>query len=176
MAKTVAQFRDELADREAIRDVLYRYCRSNDRCDEELLRSCYWPDAEDDHMDRVRGLEELVAYIMPALRAMRRNQHHTGNVLISIDGNRAEVESYVHAYHCPMLPDGERRDVVGFGRYLDVFEKRDDEWRILKRVVVTDWFHDFGAPPPWEAGPFGPHVRRGELKPDDKSYELFHRL
>ena len=50
MSMTVSQFRDELADREAIRDCLYRYARGMDRCDEEMLRSAYWEDALDDHL------------------------------------------------------------------------------------------------------------------------------
>src|SRR5579862_3908887 len=49
MIRTVAQIKDELADREAIRDCLYRYCRGVDRCDMELLRSAYWPGAMDTH-------------------------------------------------------------------------------------------------------------------------------
>jgi hypothetical protein len=39
----------DLLDRAAIREVLYRYCRAADRCDEELMRSCYHPDALDKH-------------------------------------------------------------------------------------------------------------------------------
>jgi SnoaL-like domain len=60
MTKTVAQFRDELADREAIRDCLYRYSRGVDRCDEDMLRSVYWEDAFDDHvLFRVREKSSL---------------------------------------------------------------------------------------------------------------------
>ena len=39
----------ELLDREAIRDCLYRYCRGIDRLDEQALRSAYWEDATDRH-------------------------------------------------------------------------------------------------------------------------------
>jgi len=45
MSKTVAAFGLELADREAIRDCLTRYARANDRCDEALRASVFWPDA-----------------------------------------------------------------------------------------------------------------------------------
>jgi hypothetical protein len=43
------RFIAELADREAIRDCLYRYCRGIDRCDAGLLQSAFWPDALDSH-------------------------------------------------------------------------------------------------------------------------------
>jgi hypothetical protein len=39
MTRTLSQIRDELADREAIRDCLARYCRGVDRFDADILRS-----------------------------------------------------------------------------------------------------------------------------------------
>ena len=62
MIKTVSQIRDELADREAIRDCMYRYSRGIDRCDVELLRSAYWPDATDNHTGFVGTREEFIAW------------------------------------------------------------------------------------------------------------------
>ena len=50
MVPEVSQLLAELADREAIRDCLHRYCRGVDRCDEDMLRSAYWEDAHDDHV------------------------------------------------------------------------------------------------------------------------------
>ena len=172
--KSVSQIRDELADREAIRDVLMRYCRASDRCDEELLRSTYWEDARDDHMEFSGSREEFIAYCTPILQAMRYNQHALGNILICIDGNRADVESYFHGYHSVPDEQGNRHDVCASGRYLDTFEKRDDYWRILKRFVVVDWFREYSDTGDWEAGPFGmgDKVTRGDLKPNDLSYKL----
>ncbi|MEY3566868.1 MAG: hypothetical protein RLZ19_882, partial [Actinomycetota bacterium] len=40
---------DEVVAREHIRDVVYRYARGVDRRDFDLVRSCYHPDATDDH-------------------------------------------------------------------------------------------------------------------------------
>ena len=39
----------DLTDREAIREVIHRYCQAVDRCDLELLKGCYHPDGYDDH-------------------------------------------------------------------------------------------------------------------------------
>jgi hypothetical protein len=47
MITTVSQLRNVLADREAIRDCLFRYARAIGRLDEDLLRSAYWPVAVD---------------------------------------------------------------------------------------------------------------------------------
>ena len=170
MIRTVTETRAELADREAIRDVLLRYCRASDRCDEALLRSVYWPDAQDDHLDFSGGVEEFIAWSMPILRAMRYNSHMIGNILMVIDGDRADVETYYQGYHS-VEQDGGRRDVVAGGRYLDNFEKRNDEWRILRRLVTVDWFRDYPDTGDWERGPFGMQVVRGDLGPADQSYE-----
>jgi hypothetical protein len=45
---------------------------------------------------------------------------------------------------------------VWFGRYLDTYEKRDDEWRILHRVCIHegDLSVDAGTPMPIQAGAF----------------------
>lgn len=173
--KTVSRIRDELADREAIRDVLLRYCRASDRADEDLLRSVYWPDAHDEHLAFSGGVEEFIAWSLPILRGMRRNTHMLGNVLIAIDGEQADVESYYQGYHC-VEQDGATMDVFAGGRYLDNFEKRDDEWRILRRFVTVDWFREYPDTPDWERGPFGMQVVRGDLKPDDISYQRLKLL
>lgn len=178
MARKVSEIKDELADREAIRDTLMRYCRASDRVDEDMLRSVYWPDAHDDHMEFSGNTGEFVAYCVPILTAMRFNMHKLGNVLIVIDGNRAEVESYFQGYHSVPDESGARRDVFAGGRYLDLFEKRDDEWRILKRFVTVEWFRECSDTGDWEAGPFGmgDKVTRGDLGPDDISQRFFSLL
>jgi len=165
---TVSQFRNELADREAIRDCLYRYSRGVDRCDEEMLRSVYWEDAFDDHVLFAGTREELIAWVIPALRAMQQSMHTIGNVLIRIHGDTADVESYYHGYH--RIHDGTKLlDSIQSGRYLDHFARRNDEWRILRRHVIVDWFRD-QDPADWEKGPLGRKIPLGGRHPADISY------
>lgn len=170
MPRTVAQFRDELADREAIRDCLYRYSRGMDRCDEDMLRSAYWEDATDDHLAFRGTREELIAWAMPIVRLMDQGQHIVANILIRLDGERADVESYFYGFHRVRGEDGVPRDAVGAGRYLDRFEKRQDEWRIARRVVVTDWFRQYEDSADWSKGFMGMHIDPGGRRPDDLSY------
>lgn len=68
--KTVTELQAELADPEAIRDCLMRYCRGVDRCDASLLRGVYWPGAVDDHGTFIGAAEDFIEYLLPALRAM----------------------------------------------------------------------------------------------------------
>lgn len=172
MGRTVAQFREELADREAIRDCLYRYARGMDRCDEEMLRSAYWEDAVDDHLAFSGTREELISWAMPIVRQMDQGQHIIGNILIRIDGAEASVESYFYGFHRVGGPDGQPRDSVGAGRYVDRFEKRADEWRIVKRVVVTDWFRMYDDSADWSQGFMGMMIDPGGRHPADLSYEM----
>lgn len=173
MIRAVSQYQAELADREAIRDCLYLYARAVDRCDAELLREVYWPDAIDHHLDFSGTIADLVAWAIPRIRAMEFGMHLISNILIRIRGANAEAESYYHGTHTLIEPGGARRDIVAAGRYLDRFERRHDRWKIAARTVVTDYFRNFPDAPDWSVGPFGMQAARGARHPQDMSYELF---
>lgn len=162
----------ELLDREQIRECIYRYARGVDRIDEELLRSAYWPDAMAHQLDFSGTRDEFVAWAIPSLRSMESSMHQVGNILIELRGNAAVSESYFHGLHAYAVQGVVRETVMG-GRYLDRFEKRGGEWRILERHVVSDWFRDYPDASDWSAGPFGMRAIRGGRQPDDKSYALF---
>lgn len=171
---TVSQAREEFGDREAIRDCLFRYCRGIDRFDAELIRSAYWPGAMDYHTGFEGTVEQFIEWALPRLAAMEQNVHMLGNILIRIDGNRANAESYF--WSVSVLVGEEPRQVHLCGRYLDTLEKRGDDWRIAERIVVHDWFNDTPAVHDWNAGPFGMSgLLRGVKAPDDRS-STFLRL
>jgi hypothetical protein len=168
---TTAKFMSELADREAIRDCLYRYSRAVDRCDEDLLRSVYWEDAVDDHVLFSGTREELIVWVMPLLRHMTQAMHSISNILMRIDGDKADAESYYYGYH--RVPNGDGfLDSIQSGRYLDKFERRNDEWRIARRRVVVDWFRDYAEAADWEKGPMGHRMQFGLRRPEDPSYSM----
>jgi hypothetical protein len=167
---TISQIAAEMVDREAIRDALYRYSRGVDRCDEAMLRSVYWEDAEDDHCLFVGRREALIAWVLPLLRGMDASQHTIGNILIRLHGDHADVESYYHGYH-RVTHGGKTADSIQAGRYVDRFEKRGDEWRIIRRKVVVDWFREYDDAGDWSVGPAGhAQIRPGGRWPDDYSY------
>ncbi len=166
MSITVSQVRDEMADREAIRDCLFRYSRGVDRGDAELLRSVYWPGAMDYHTGFTGTGEEFIEWALPRLMEMEQNVHMIGNVFIRLDGDTAEVESYL--WSVSVVPGDQPRQIMVSGRYLDKFEKRKDEWRIAERTVVHDWFNETDQTGDWSVGPFGMSglLRGGPLKDD----------
>ena len=171
MSKSIEQLVTELSDREAIRDCLYRYSRAADRRDEDLLRSVYWPDAVDQHLSFKGNVEELIAWAMPIMRTMEHQLHLIGNVMINLQGQRADVESYFSS--AVVLPGKPKRDRIGYGRYLDKFEKRGDEWRIIERIVMSDWYREFPDSADWEKGSIGvPDTACGKNGTDDTSYSF----
>lgn len=172
MTITVSQIREELADREAIRDCLFRYARGVDRLDEAMIRSAYWPDATDHHLEFNGTPDEFIAWSMPIMRHMEQTMHMFGNILIRLHGDTASVEAYYYGFHRVPNGAGGWRDAIGSGRYLDLFERRHDEWRIKTRKVMVDWFRDYPDSADWEAGPFGMKIKPGGRYPDDDSYTM----
>lgn len=171
MTTPVSRIKEELADREAIRECLYRYSRGVDRLDAGMVRSAYWPDCIDNHLNFTGNAEEFIAWSFPVMRSMDQTMHMVGNVLMTIRGSEADVESYFHGIHRVNLPDGNKADVIGAGRYIDNFEKRDDEWRIARRYVVTDWFRQYADSADWSQGMLGIMIEPGGRFPDDESYK-----
>jgi SnoaL-like domain len=176
MTRKVSEFATELADREAIRDCLMRFSRAIDRIDVALGSNLYWPEGTDDHGSLFRGSwSEYFAFAEKLLSGMEATQHFIGNILIEIDGNEASVESYVLAYH-GLTSNGCKTNYIGGARYLDKLHKRDDEWRVLNRVLVIDWMKNIPDDPRWTSDLVGGHFIAGARKPDDKSMRHFKRL
>jgi len=160
-------------DRIAIEDCLHRYCHAVDRCDSELLRTVYWPDATDDHVFWKGNAEDFVEYCMPFLRSRDQTMHAISNILIRIDGDEARVQSYFNAYERLVRKDGTPNDVTMFGRYLDRMEKRNGEWRIAERKVVMDWWRIWQDSADWSRGLFGIKFEVGKRGEADPSAALF---
>jgi hypothetical protein len=94
MTTPTSQILGELADREAIRECLYRYSRGVDRLDADMVRSAYWPDCLDNHMGFEGNAEEFIAWSFPIMGGMDQSQHFIANVLMTIRGNTADVVFY----------------------------------------------------------------------------------
>jgi ketosteroid isomerase-like protein len=129
----------QLLDESAIRKVHMRYCRGVDRMDFELIRSCYHPDAIDDHGEYVGGIDGFIEYCKAGTPNFESTTHFTGNYLIDVEGDVAWAEFYARAYHrVPADADGVVKDLVVNTRYVDRWEKRGGEWKIAHRKVVVD--------------------------------------
>ncbi|MDH4556991.1 nuclear transport factor 2 family protein [Pseudomonas sp. BN417] len=127
-----------LLDKQAIYEVLIRYCRGVDRCDEELIRSVYHDDAYDDHGYWRGSGSDFARFVSARLTAANlATTHSITNVLIEVHGDTAQSESQVMA---TLVRKGSPQlaDVMG-ARYLDRLSRRNGEWKIDERTVVLDW-------------------------------------
>ncbi|MEO2173824.1 MAG: nuclear transport factor 2 family protein [bacterium] len=127
----------QLSDIECIRDAARRYCRGVDRLDEELMKSAYWPEATDDHGVFSGKAMEFVEMCMVSHLRWRSTNHCIFNHFVELedDGMHARGEAYNVSYLFQ-----KDKDVLDtwYGRYLDVYEKRGKEWRIIERVCVYE--------------------------------------
>jgi hypothetical protein len=131
-----------LAER-AITRVLHRYARGVDRYHMDVVRSCYWDDATDSHAPLFDGsADDYVQWLSAVLPGVESISHQFTNVLIDVapSGASADAESYCLNAVVPRRRNGAppARQIQCL-RYLDRFEKRGSEWRILRREVVRDW-------------------------------------
>lgn len=133
----------QLVAKDAIWEVLARYARGVDTADLDLIRSVYWPEATDDHGNFSGNAMEFAEFAIGVLKGFRVTMHFMTNISIDFPADgQADVQCYFYAYHEHVLEQGASGPpmvtIVG-GRYLDRFEQRGDEWRILTRVVTMDW-------------------------------------
>ena len=160
----------ELIDKQACTELVYRLARAIDRCDENLLRSLFHPDATDDHGMFRGSAKDFVDWVLPVLRSMKRTQHLIGNVLIVVDGDMARGESYFVAHHVLTTKNEPDRFSVAAGRYLDRFERRAGEWRFSHRQAVYDWSEQGPSSDTWDRS--GSGWLFGARAPNDPSYAV----
>jgi hypothetical protein len=126
----------QLSDIQCIRDVANRYCRGVDRLDLALMRSAYWSNATDDHGVFKGNAWEFCEMCMEAHLQWRSTSHCIFNHSIELlDNNSATGEIYNVTY---LFKKKEPVLDLWVGRYLDQYEKREKEWRIIERVCVHE--------------------------------------
>jgi len=129
-----------LIDKQEITEVLYRYARAVDRKDFDRVADCYFPDAIDNHGGYIGTVDGLIEDMKSRHATIDSSLHYVTNVLIDLDGDTANVESYCLCYlrQAPQVPGGPQSRATVKCRYVDRFERRDGQWRIADRIVVFD--------------------------------------
>lgn len=156
----------ELLDKQAIHELLLRYCRGVDRRDEELLRSVYHPDAIHEHGEHTMNARAFARVIVDSIGRFAATSHFLSNVLSEVRGDLAHAESYVLACH-RIERDGETSDLTLALRYVDRLERREGTWGIVHRVALHDWSREDPLESEW---PAGRSMIQGLRSHDDRSY------
>ena len=130
----------QLLDKQAITEVIYRYGRSMDRLDRDLGRSVFWPEATADyHQQMYQGTGYgFIDMVMEAHPTFSAHSHQFSNILITVEGDTATSETYGDVTLRRLDEDGRCTDSRNLGRYVDRWEKRQGEWRIIERTNLHD--------------------------------------
>jgi ketosteroid isomerase-like protein len=132
-AKEEAKLR-VMMDKYEIHQVMLRYGRGLDRLDNELLRSCYFDDAIEDHGHFVGKPDDFIAWADGTTLMFESTAHAVLNHFCDLQGDNAYTETYY-------LFTGRAKEpphLMSTGRYIDHFQKRNGEWRIANRVTIID--------------------------------------
>lgn len=174
--KTREDMLDELLDKQAIHELIHAYCNAADRHDHVKMRTLYHEDAIDDHGHFAKGPAMEFIDKLPAIQANMAILHHNvTTVNLKLDGERAEGEVYILAFH--QARDGERLfDVLIGGRYFDKYEKRGGIWKFSHRAIVADWAYPATPTQVNLEHPFLAGAHLGKPGPADPSYAFFSLL
>ena len=153
--------RDETADRLAITDKIYRYCRSVDRLDVTVGHSVFHEDSHADfgasYVGTGRG---WIDFICEEHKRFLHHSHQVTNIIIELDGDQAGSESYVFA--TLQRQDGDKVIQHEFwARYIDSWSKRNGDWAVDKRECIVD----YGVIREVEVLPGDPRSRRDHSDP-----------
>lgn len=172
----------ELLDKQALMELINAYCNAADRHDNDKMRALYHPDALDDHGSFSQGPAMDFIDNLPRIQApMLILQHHVTTVNLKLDGDYAEGEVYVIAFHQVRRDDAgagqpDAFDLLIGGRYFDKYEKRDGVWKFLHRSVVADWAHVHEPSQVNLEHPILAGSHFGRPGPGDPSYAFFSLL
>jgi len=133
---------EKLLDKEAIREVLARYCRGLDRMDKAMAHSVWWDGGTAFYDGIFEGTGHgFIDWVWESHAGMERHSHQITNLLIDVDvgASHATSEAYVTVVLWT-LPDaeGKQTEIVGRGRYLDRWSKREGIWAIEHRIHLLD--------------------------------------
>jgi ketosteroid isomerase-like protein len=131
----------DLIERKAIEDVLYRYASTIDQKDYTRLRSVFVDDAVGQYADapEIHGGEAIVRWI-EEMCVGQGFQHHLINVYhvdVDLDEGTASALTY-HTSHQIRTADPDT-DVLIVGRYRDKLRKIDGQWKIVDKRMEVGW-------------------------------------
>ncbi|HZQ57097.1 MAG TPA: nuclear transport factor 2 family protein [Acidimicrobiales bacterium] len=131
----------ELWARAQVAELPMRYARGVDRRDWDLVRACFSADAFVDGTRSTGPVDDYLAELRPAVERWAATMHVMANQLVSIEGERASMETYAVAFHWAVAPAGSPSPdnlIVGV-RYHDEVSFLEGGWVITRRVVSGDW-------------------------------------
>jgi hypothetical protein len=172
MDGTAATTLRQVADKQAIANILAMHSRGIDRRDEAMVRSAYHEGATVAYGFFEGSAADFSRIVTQSTQGLPITSHRSHLPWIKADGDQAKSETYVIAYMELPLPGGATQCLIG-GRYLDRLERRGGEWRLVHRIYVLDWNINQPSTVQWTEGLYGQVKARGGIGPEDPTHALF---
>jgi hypothetical protein len=128
----------EIEDRLAIADQIYRYCRSVDRLDIPLGHRVFHADSYADFGSYKGSGRGWIDHVCKEHLKFLHHSHQVTNIIIEVAEDRAGSESYVTA----TLRSRDASKLLQrqfWARYVDAWSRRDGLWAIDRRECVIDF-------------------------------------
>jgi hypothetical protein len=129
-----------MEDEHRVASLLFRWGHARDSDDWETLADCFHDDATI-HISWMSGLATDFVTRSRAMATMRKPGDHMKHVIsgpwIQVNRDRAFSRCHANLYIRTTI-DGCPIDLQSWIRFLDLFERRDDVWRIAKRTGVYE--------------------------------------
>ena len=129
-----------LEDKWEIAEICYRYGLAVDGRDWAALAALFTPDADAYYLDlpSCHGYQAIEDTCRVALTPLSATQHLISNVVVRLDGDRAESTCYLQAQHVKAGTEGGDNFIIA-GRYDDQLVRTPDGWRIRERRLQAMW-------------------------------------
>jgi len=129
-----------LQDKQEITEICYRYGLALDRRDWAALAALFTPDADAFYLDMppAHGYKAIEDTCRTALTPLSATQHLISNVVVWLDGDRAECTCYLQAQHVKTGTPGGDNFIIA-GRYDDKLIRTTAGWRIRERRLAPIW-------------------------------------
>lgn len=129
-----------LTDQLEISNLLAHYATALDTRNWAGLADVFLAEASCDYgsLGSPQGIDEITRLVSGTLRTLDATQHLIGNVVVKVDGDRADASCYLIAQHLRAATPGGEHYLIG-GIYTDQVVRTPDGWRIAHRALTRLW-------------------------------------
>lgn len=175
MQESLIQKIEAISAEMEIRNLVHACTRAVDRGDVECLKAAFHPDAVAEYgFNPSKTVSEFLTRYEQQIPTVWDVQHNLTTSVIRIEGDYAEGESYVIAYH--LFEEGGTTKCLAIGgRYLDKYERRGGVWKISHRIGIEDWSVKAPAPATRGDGLVG-EIPKGGRGSSDPTFEFFRLI
>lgn len=137
--------RSVLEDKDEIHDIISKYCYYLDHQEWGPWIELFTEDGvfDADFLGKAQGrpaLREFIDGIVPREHEGPGRKHIMSNIVITVNGDRAEATSY----YALVRGDQTHASIGAAGRYYDTFERVAGKWYIKHRRVTMELIGDMG--------------------------------